>query len=727
MSFNTYFRASSYAMIAVAMLALWLAGGMNLALAVAFALVMISAWQFEGTKWQLSERVGLIVVLLSLPLFYLDWKFLGLYPDLNPLQPGGPHKTAGVSALAHLILFLSAIKLLQVKADRDWVFLYLISFFEVLLAAGLSLSPVFLASLSVYLVCSLSTVIAFEIHKARRNLKPAETRLLVAPDSVIFKRLAQHGARRANIEVKHLPITAVVLLVLIFMLALPLFLIAPRASSASFTRGGAGLTNLIGFSESVTLGEIGTLKQNNDVVMRVRLEDASPTGLHELKWRGVALDEFTGRGWKKSLEARRSAQIGNERGFYQLGTTEALHRLTTQTIFLEPIDTAVLFAAPRPVALQGPFPFIRVDSEGSIQSRHHELDRVIYRAVSDTAEPNPAPLRRDMRPYPASFARYLQVPAPLDPRISDLARAIVINSDARNRYDAARAIERQLQTSYGYTLEMKAGGPDPLADFLFNVRAGHCEYFSSAMAVMLRTRGIATRVVNGFLSGEYNDAAGAYTVRQSDAHSWVEVYFPETNSWVTFDPTPAAGRAAPERTGLAAYLGKYTEAFELLWFQYVVGYDKQEQRSLATSMNNRLFSFRRSLAQGIAHLQQAPLAQWRKVLFVAFVVFAASLLLWSTRRLGWQRRLRIKRQEDEAGTSAIEFYERLTKLLADRGIKREPNETPLEFASAVGMKEALTITTAYHRVRYGEERLSASERKQIDEMLKALENQPRKS
>ena len=277
MTFNTYFRASSFAMIAVAMLTLLLAGGLNLALSVAFGLVMISAWKLEGTKWQLSERIGLIVVLLSLPLFYLDWKFLGPYLDLNSLQRGGAHEGAGVSTLAHLILFLSAIKLLQVKADRDWVFLYLISFFEVLLAAGLSLSPVFLASLSIYLICSLSTVIAFDIRTAGRNLKPAETRLLVPPDSAIFKRLARHGVRRGNIEVRRLPVTAVVLLVLIFVLALPLFLIAPRASSASFTRGGAGLTNLIGFSENVTLGEIGSLKQNNEVVMRVRMED-SPAG-----------------------------------------------------------------------------------------------------------------------------------------------------------------------------------------------------------------------------------------------------------------------------------------------------------------------------------------------------------------------------------------------------------------------------------------------------------------
>src|SRR4029078_8981146 len=144
----------------------------------------------------------------------------------------------------------------------------------------------------------------------------------------------------------------------------------------------------------------------------------------------------------------------------------------------------------------------------------------------------------------------------------------------------------------------------PLSDFLFNVRSGHCEYFSSAMVVMLRTRGVAARVVNGFLPGEYNEAAGAYTVRQSDAHSWFEVYFPETQSWVTFDPTPSVGRAEPVRTGLTAQLQKYAEALELLWFQYVVGYDKQEQRSLATSLHNQVFDYTRTLSNVMATLQK---------------------------------------------------------------------------------------------------------------------------
>jgi hypothetical protein len=272
---------------------------------------------------------------------------------------------------------------------------------------------------------------------------------------------------------------------------------------------------------------------------------------------------------------------------------------------------------------------------------------------------------------------------------------------------------------------MKASGPEPLSDFLFNVRTGHCEYFSTAMAVMLRTQNIPTRVVNGFLSGEYNDAAGAYTVRQSDAHSWVEVYFPATNSWVTFDPTPAAGRAEPRRAGLAGWFGKYAEAFELMWFQYVIGYDKQEQRSLATSLNSRLFRYRRTIADQIAAIKKLPSIVWQRILlFTVAVLFAflTVLLIRRIRHLGWRRALSVTGVSERAGPSAIEFYERLTRLLAERGLKRGPDQTPMEFATALGWKEVVGITQAYNRVRYGSYPLSEAERKQIEEILGGLES-----
>ena len=700
-------------MIACATLALVLAGGLHFALAGLYALVIVVAWKFEGTRWQLSERVGLVIVLLSVPLFLLDWNY--------QKAVGEPVGRLGVTALAHLIVFLSAVKLLQLKKDRDWVFLYLISFFEVLLDAGLSFSPVFLGTLTLYLLCGLSTIIAFEIQKSRRAIAVTETHLLVPPDSRIFKNSTRRRGR-VNVETNRLPVVALLLLVLIFVLALPLFLIAPRSGAATLSRSGAALSNFTGFSESVTLGEIGNLKRDDAVVMHVRIEDAQP--ILDLRWRGVALDEFTGRGWNKSAEVRRSERPQNGPGFFRLGTTAALNRLTTQTVFLEPIESPVLFAASRPVAIQGDFRTLRVDGEGSAQVHRHQPVRTMYTALSDMTQPDPGLLRRDSQRYPPAYNRYREPPKALDPRITARANAVVVNAQARNSYDIAKAIEAHLQQDYGYSLQMTAGGADPLADFLFNVKSGHCEYFSTAMAVMLRTRGIGARVVNGFLPGEYNEAAGAYTVRQSDAHSWVEVYFPESGSWVTFDPTPSAGKEVPLRTGLAAQLQKYAEAFELIWFQYVVGYDKQEQRSLAASFQSQLYDYRRTLAQFVAALRKTISSQAGVLYFIALAlagVFLLFILARRVRRFGWRRGLRIRPGLETPSGSAVLFYERLTGLLARRGVERDSHLTPLEFAGDLHLEPALAITRAYNRVRFGGHKLSTAELREIERTLEQLE------
>lgn len=698
-------------MIAVAMLALVLAGGLSIGLALAFVLVMIGSWMLEKTKWQLPERYGLGIVLLSIPLFYLDWQVQKEF--------GEPTERLGVTALAHLIVFLSAVKLLQVKKDRDWVFLYLISFFEVLLAAGLSFSPVFLGTLTLYLLCGLCAVTAFEIQKARRSLAFTETRLLVPPDSRVFKKSGRRSWRTT--EAARLPFVAVALLALIFVTALPLFLIAPRSGAAALTRSGGVTSNLTGFSESVTLGQIGTLKKNEGVIMRVRVEDTQSP--RELRWRGVALDEFTGRVWKKSPQARQLDVVTERGGLFQFDTTEAINRLTTQTFFLEPLDSPVLFAAPRVIAVQGDLPFVRVDEERSVQSRRHDFERLMYKALSDTNEPRVDLLRNDLRPLPITHYRYLQLPENLDPRISTLAASIVVQSNASNRYDAAKAIESYLQTAYGYSMEMKAGGSDPLADFLFNVRAGHCEYFATAMTVMLRTRGVAARLVNGFTSGEYNETAGAYTVRNSNAHSWVEVYFPETRSWVTFDPTPAAGRSEPVRTGLAAQLEKYGEAIELLWFQYVVGYDKQEQRSLAASIHNQVFDYGRTATNLLVMVQDVVTKNFAPVT-VGLIAFALVIFLafFGKRIWRWTQGGLVSGSAEGRALSSVQFYERLMSAMEQRGVPRDKSLTPLEFADTVKSNEVLLITRAYNRVRFGKEKLSATETKEVERALFTLED-----
>jgi len=552
----------------------------------------------------------------------------------------------------------------------------------------------------------------------------AQTRLLVPPDSALFKKLPMRLWRRRYLETRRLPFVSVGLLVLIVILALPFFLIAPRTASSALRRSGAGLSGFIGFSDNVMLGEIGRLKGNDEVFMHVRVENESNVSPPGLRWRGIALDEFTGRGWKKSAVAERWERRESESGFFKLGTTEDVARLTIQTFFLEPVDTPVLFGAPRVVAVQGGLPFVRIDSEGAVQTRPHGQERLVYRVYSDTTEPALSVMRSDRLDYLVESARYLQLPANLNSRIATLAQAVIARSGSRNGYDRARAIEAYLRDNYDYSLDLKAGGPDPLSDFLFRVRSGHCEYFSTAMTVMLRTQGIASRVVNGFLPGEYNETAGAYTVRQSDAHSWVEVYFPETKSWVTFDPTPPAGRTPHVRTGLAAQLSKYSEAMELIWFQYVVGYDKQEQHSLLTSLRKELVDLRRDSISKFERARTAWPLIARPLLIVIVLLSALLMIILLARRIqhyGWRRGLKVWRAETELERSRIGFYERLIASLEKRGFKRESYQTPLEFAASAGVNEAWAITNAYNRVRFGEEKLSVAERKQIEELLSLLE------
>ena len=730
MKFDTYFRASSYAMIAGGALALVASGGVGLLLTLVCVAALVLSWKLEDTRWRLSERLGLAVVLLSLPLFYLDWKYLastGLAPE-----------KVGVTALAHLILFLSAVKLVQNKADRDWVFLYLISFFEVLLAAGLSISPLFFLTLVIYVLCALNTIIAFEIQKTQRAVAATETRLLVPPDANPSRRLARHAKRGAA---RRLPLVAVILLGLILLLATPLFFMMPRTSSATFTRANGGLSGFTGFSDLVRLGDIGDLQQSDQVVMRVRVENAPA---YSLRWRGVALDEFNGKLWRKSKIVNPNQPAKNDNNFFSVDASPRQGvALTVQTFYLEPLDTPVLFAAPRVVAVQGPLPYVRVDAEGGLSSRSHDFERASYRIYADTTTPDAAQLQDEQPVYSENYRRYLQLPEKLDPRFAPLTRQIVERAGPRSIYDAARAVEKHLQTQYAYSLEMKAAGDEPLADFLFNIRAGHCEYFASAMVIMLRTQGIAARLVNGFQTGEYNSSADAYTVTQRDAHSWVEVYFPNHNVWLTFDPTPSSGLQARASAGLIGRIGKYGEALEMLWIQYVVAYDKNEQRSLTSSAIKRFESARGSLnsfyesasktfkrwAEAFKSTgrdnSEASATRRRLLLGAALLTLFGSLLLLILQhawRKGWLNFTRRRRQN---AASIVEFYERMTRALARRGLKRADHETPQEFALATGIPLTVKITDAYHRVRYGEQQLPRDEAAAIENWLKEMEGKER--
>jgi transglutaminase-like putative cysteine protease len=143
---------------------------------------------------------------------------------------------------------------------------------------------------------------------------------------------------------------------------------------------------------------------------------------------------------------------------------------------------------------------------------------------------------------PVDELRYLTLP-PLPPRIADLAEDWV--KDLESPLDQARRVEAKLRSGYRYDLDSPSGAArNPLEDFLFNSKRGHCEFYSTAMTVMLRSLGIPARNVTGFVGGTYNRFSRSYVVRQGDAHSWVEVWV-DGSGWLRFDPTPPSDAAPP--------------------------------------------------------------------------------------------------------------------------------------------------------------------------------------
>ena len=665
------------------------------------------------------------MIFVLVPLFYVGWKYKLLGFSSNDTVVAG--------ILARLILGLSVIKLFQKKADRDWLFLYLMAFFEVLLAAALSISPLYMASLILYLFVSVMAIIAFEIRKSSRIVNdPTDTKIQKAVEI-----LNQTPFRK-------LPTTAIVILFLIIGFATPMFFMLPRVGGAGFGANQGGVTGLTGFSNTVKLGEIGRIQQSDEVVMRVRVEGDDKNALGGIRWRGVALDTFDNKTWSKSKTPPQTPVIKTENDVFKVDFSIGKRDLTVQTVYLEPLDTSVLFALSRPVAIQGNFSILKIDSYGGITSVRSNFERTSYKVWSDRWLPGIEELKKDNSVYQAEDANYLQIPETFDARIGNLASQIT--KGKTNRFDKAKSIEQYLQTQLGYTLEQKASGEEPVADFLFNVREGHCEYFATAMVMMLRTQGIAARVVNGFQHGEYNETADVFVVKQRDAHSWVEVYFPKEKAWITFDPTPFAGQnLSANSSGMFGFVGKYLDALETFWIQYFVSFDDQEQQSLFRSVKNGFVDYQAKLTDWLNRYQDKIQDWWTEVrgdrgfqasvraiangalYLLAFITGfwllrslyfrVKKLELWQTFVDWWKR----KKQK-----SIVEFYERMQRVLATKGFQREPHQTPLEFAFALEIPEAVSITEKYNRVRFGEKNLSNDEAQEIENWLASLEKKEAK-
>lgn len=339
-----------------------------------------------------------------------------------------------------------------------------------------------------------------------------------------------------------------------------LFVFIPRVDAQILAQLGAE-QDLSGFSEEVELGDIGEIKDNPERVMQVRVTNASG----EPQWgpfyfRGLALTHFDGRRWTMS-SARPGFRSGNP--------TAPDHdpAWLRQEVRLEALDGAPVFGIPTVQAVVSNETF-SVMPNGDVRFRGSGVPRD-YVVFSD---PNGA------RQAPGDLEAALQLPGELDPEI--LALADTVAAGTSGGWDTAAALEQYLRQNYAYTLipEPDTRG-QPLSSFLFDSKKGHCEYYATALAVMLRTQGIPARVVNGFYGGEPNELGDFLSVRQSDAHSWVEAWL--GGSWVRLDATPAApGLSSPD------LVTQFAQALEAKWRQGLLGYDLDRQLAWSRSVGS---------------------------------------------------------------------------------------------------------------------------------------------
>ena len=336
-----------------------------------------------------------------------------------------------------------------------------------------------------------------------------------------------------------------------------------------------------------------------------------------------------------------------------------------------------------------------------------------------------------------------------DRRIDELAEEVA--RGALTPIDIARRIEQHMRTSYDYSLDLsQIGDVDPLADFLFDVKAGHCEFFATSMVMLLRARRIPARLVNGFQMGEYSELSDSFTVRQSDAHSWVEMYF-SNFGWVPFDPTPPAGLSNYD-SGFVAQLRRYFEGIEMFWQERIVGFGHGEQLAMLASFQQNLSNFERGAArsffdwvssvgrsamsvmsgqsnsdEGDSAAENAPVttstsSRLAAILGHPFVMGFLGLLAAAVALYEWRRYSRSWRQlaRRNGRNSAVAFYHEMSRMLERRGIKREPSLTPREFAASVGMTEVSDLTQAYEHARYSERALTSDEVARVGSLLQQL-------
>jgi protein-glutamine gamma-glutamyltransferase len=489
----------------------------------------------RGREGWLAPWMMNLIGVAYLPFFFVDLRFLS----------GGRL----VGPVVHLALFAILVKLFSLRRERDkWQALVGI-FFLFLAAMATSVHPSVVVYLAVFVAAALLLLTRFAFFH-------------------LLAGFGRHDPAGARVPMRGFVLLAALATV---VLAVPLFALLPRVTNPYFLGRGAGTGTVIeamGFTDEVTLDSIGRIRESREVALRARFD--GPPLDPDLRFKAATFDLYDGHRWQKT----------GRLGMVRKHDDEPLRLSATRPrqwvdIWLQPLTERSLPLPVGTVTVNVARRGLELGRGGTVGLQVPLRDALEYSAgvAADAAQTAPPPGAAPGEPT-------LDLTG-VSPRMTALAAQAMGQGSPLER---ARRLESYLAREYSYTLDFVGrDAANPLEAFLFTYKTGHCEYFASAMVLLLRSQGIPARLAAGFLGGEYNPLSGYYIVRQSNAHAWVEAYLPDAG-WSEFDPTPPAGRPATEPSSLWNLADQTWDLVVFRWDRYVLTYGFADQVQLFVTL-----------------------------------------------------------------------------------------------------------------------------------------------
>lgn len=458
--------------------------------------------------------------------------FIFYFMQLSMANPAAP-------AVNFLVVLLS-VRLLNEKSPRNVLQIFALALFALASSSLFSLSAIFLVYLFLQLGLIAVSLVLLTFHSVDNHLRLTRKSLW----RVIGVSLAMPAAS--------------VPLVMFF------FAILPRTQYPLLNFLNVPAERSAGFSDRVEPGRASSVGEVKTVAFRAECEQLAPNDLY---WRGIVFDTISGATWTKSGQ-RPDEVPGVPRGV-----------TVRQVVYPEPSLGNHLIALDVPIRLDGTG--ISQGGDFTFTKRGRSRGRIRYDATSvlTGAIPMPRGIER---------AHYLRIPG----RVSDRVYALAKEFSAGEPSDGERLKRVEswfVRQGFRYATSGLAVSADPVDAFLLEKKVGHCEFFASSFATLLRLAGVPAKLVGGYYGGDYNEVGGYYVVTEDRAHVWVEA-FVEGTGWVRVDPSAFAANFDRTQSGKRAFTTKIIaliDSFTWYWNQAVITYDLQKQVELIRRANRQ--------------------------------------------------------------------------------------------------------------------------------------------